>query len=343
MRKIKFGIIGYGFIGTRYLEKISENSQTELVAVAEIKEKKFPKDVDKSVQLVTDYHQLLANPEVEVVCVCVPNNLHKQVSIDALKAGKNVICEKPMCLTVLDANQMIMAASKTKQNLFVVKQNRFNPPVKKVKEFIDNNKLGKIGLIDINCFWNRNEMYYKSSDWKGKKSMDGGTIFTQFSHFIDIAYYLLGDIVSVTAKGFNFSHQKLIEFEDTGVVLIEFANGALGSFTYTTSAYEKNMEGSMSIFGSKGSVKIGGQYLNTIDYFSIKDISEIKLEKGNLANNYGFYQGSMSNHDKIIDNVVKTIAGKEFASTNAFEGMKVVEIIQAMYKSMATGHTIYLN
>lgn len=339
MKKVTFGIIGYGHIGSRYQQKLSENPNTSLVAVADTKPERL-RAVGSDVKLFNDYNDLLKDQSVDVVVVSVPNHLHKKIAIDVLKSGKHVICEKPMTLTVFDANQMILESQQSKGHLFVVKQNRFNPPVKKIKEFLDKQQLGEIGFVVVNCFWNRNEDYYSSSDWKGKKDLDGGTLFTQFSHFIDIVYYLFGDFKSVYAIGRNFTHQTMIEFEDTGAVAFQLASGAIGAFNYTTSSFQQNMEGSISIFGSKGTVKIGGQYLNTLDYYLIDGVDEIELEKGNTANDYGTYKGSMSNHDKIIENVVETIRGNQKVATSGFEGMQVVKIIQSIYESMQTGERV---
>lgn len=341
MKKARFGVIGFGNIGTRYRDRITENKNAELVAVCDIRKEKT-KSLSKEIAVYKNYKDLLEDENVDIVVVATPNNLHPEMTVAALKADKHVICEKPMALKVSDANKMILASQKTDKKLFVVKQNRFNPPIKKVKELIEKDKLGKIGLVTVNCFWNRNPDYYNSSDWKGKKEKDGGTLYTQFSHFVDIAYYLFGDFKSVYAQGFNFTHEKTIEFEDTGVVLIEFESGAVGSFNYTTSSYEQNMEGSVTLFGEKGSIKIGGQYLNTLEYSKVKGLKEIILEKGNLPNDYGTYKGSMSNHDKIIANVVNTIRGKEHIATSGFEGMQVVRIIEAIYKSMQQDKKIYL-
>ena len=341
MKKVRFGIIGFGNIGTRYRDRMSENDDCELVAVCDVKKEKLT-TLDKNIQTYADYADLLKDDSVDVVVVATPNNLHKEMTIAALNANKHVICEKPMALTTKDAKAMVLASQKTDKKLFVVKQNRFNPPIKKVKELISEDKLGKIGLVTVDCFWNRNDDYYTTSDWKGRKAKDGGTLFTQFSHFIDIAYYLFGDIASVYATGFNFTHQNTIEFEDTGVVLLKFESGAIGSFNYTTSSYRQNMEGSVTLFGEKGSIKIGGQYLNTLEYSNVEGVKKIVLEKGNLPNDYGTYKGSMSNHDKILANVVNTLNGKEFVATSGFEGMRIVQIIEAIYKSIETNTEVTL-
>ncbi len=187
-----------------------------------------------------------------------------------------------MALTVPDCSAMVNAAEKANKRLFIVKQNRFNPPVEAVKKLIDDRKLGKIYSIQLNCFWNRNEDYYKNS-WKGTRELDGGTLFTQFSHFIDLLYWFVGDVDWVSAQTGNFHHQGMIEFEDTGMVILKFNNGAIGTINYTVNAYKKNMEGSFTIFAEKGTVKIGGQYLNELEYQSLEGEPISNLASGKSA------------------------------------------------------------
>jgi predicted dehydrogenase len=164
--------------------------------------------------------------------------------------------------------------------------------------------------------------------------MDGGTLFTQFSHFIDLLYWLIGDIKDAKAFFANFAHKNIIEFEDTGVVIIKFYNGAIGTINYTVNSYNKNMEGSLTLFGEYGTVKIGGQYLNELEYQSFKDFEIKDLPIGNKANNYGNYQGSMSNHDLVYKNLIDVLKNGATISTNAFEGLKTVEIIEKIYNSI---------
>ena len=333
MKKTNFAIIGFGSIGKRHKQRIEENQDANLFGVCDIKYSEIEKINNQNLIKTLDYKELLTFKEIDVVCVTSPNGLHASMSIDSLNAGKHVVCEKPMALSVLDCNKMILAAERNNRKLFIVKQNRFNPPVIKVRELLQSNILGRIFSVNVNCFWNRNEAYYRNSDWKGTKKLDGGTLYTQFSHFIDIVYNLFGDFSSVYAKGVNSNHP-YIEFEDTGAVLFELACGALGTINYSTCAHKRNFEGSITIFAENGTIKIGGEYLNTIEYFNIIGIDEIILPQGNQSNDYGFYKGSMSNHDHIIANVVNTLNGKEVVATSAFEGMKIVQIIETIYESM---------
>ena len=329
---IKFAIVGCGRIAQRHAEHISKRGQ--LVAVCDVVE-------DKAQQLATNYGakayisytEMLANESsIDVIAVCSPNGLHAQHSIEGLKAGFHVLCEKPMGLSVKECGEMIQAAERANKRLFAIKQNRYNPPVAAVKEIIDAGKLGKVTSIQLSCFWNRNTDYYANS-WKGTKDLDGGTLFTQFSHFIDLLYWIIGDVEEVAAYMGNFAHEGIIEFEDTGVVILKFTNGAIGTVNYTVNSFDKNMEGSLTIFGEKGTVKIGGQYLNELEYQQIQDYRIENLPEGNKANNYGNYTGSMSNHDKVYDNLIDVLTHNAPITTSSYEGMKTVEIIEKIYRA----------
>lgn len=329
---INFAIVGCGRIAQRHAEHIDNTDQCKLVACCDIVSDKAESLANKyNAKSYLKIEDLLNNDDVDIISVCSPNGLHATHSILGLKAGKHVLCEKPMALSSFDCGEMIQTAEKANKRLFIIKQNRYNPPVKAVKNLITDGTLGKIYNIQLSCFWNRNENYYENS-WKGTKNLDGGTLFTQFSHFIDLLYYLNGDIKNTLAFGDNFDHEEIIEFEDTGVVALKFQNGALGTVNYTVNSFGKNMEGSLTIFAENGTIKIGGQYLNELEYFEVKGMEKPpELDKGNKANNYGQYQGSMSNHDKVYENVVQVINHGASVTTNMFEGLKTVEIIEKIY------------
>jgi UDP-N-acetyl-2-amino-2-deoxyglucuronate dehydrogenase len=331
MNKLKFAIIGCGRIADRhavqisrlgYLKAVCDNVGSRAISLGQ----KYDSNI------YSDYEELLRNEnDLDVIAVCTPNGLHTEHSIKAFKKGLHVLCEKPMAITVYDCGEMIKEAEKANKRLFVVKQNRYNPPVKAIKEALDENRLGKIFSIQLNCFWNRNAEYYNQSDWKGTMNLDGGTLFTQFSHFIDLLYWMFGDIKKAESITRNFNHNKIIEFEDTGVVIVEFYNGVIGTINFTVNSYSKNMEGSLTIFGEYGTVKIGGQYLNELEYQNIRDYKITNLPEGNPPNNYGQYVGSMSNHDKVYENLIDVLLNNGTIGTNGFEGLKTVEIIDKIY------------
>ena len=334
MDKIKFGIVGCGRIAQRHADIVSKLAV--LTAVCDIKESRA-KNLARNYgcQTYTDFSEMLAKENViDIVSVCTPNGLHAEQTISSLKAGKHVLCEKPMAIKASDCGKMIEEAERQKKNLVIVKQNRFNPPVAALKNAIDEGRLGKIINIELNCFWNRNDEYYKNSDWKGKKKLNGGILFTQFSHFIDLIYWMVGDVKNVFAIARNFLHKETIEFEDTGVIALEFENGALGTVNFTVNSFGKNMEGSLTVFGEKGTVKIGGQYLNVLEYQNIDGYQIAGLTESRPANDYGFYQGSMSNHDKVYENVLDVLKNGASIAANGYEGMKTVEIIERIYESV---------
>jgi UDP-N-acetyl-2-amino-2-deoxyglucuronate dehydrogenase len=336
IKKINFAIIGCGRIAQRHAEHI--NNIGNLAAVCDIDAEKANLLADKyNAKAYTSVDEMLAvNKDLNLVSVCSPNGLHAEHTIAALKAGFHVLCEKPMALSVHDCGEMIKEAERANRRLFIVKQNRFNPPVAAVKKIIEENKLGKIYSVQLNCFWNRNEEYYQNS-WKGTKALDGGTLYTQFSHFVDLLYWIVGDVKDVHAFIENYHHKGIIEFEDTGTVNLKFYNGAIGTIHYTVNSFDKNMEGSLTIFGEKGTVKIGGQYLNEMEYQSIENYEINNLPAGNPPNNYGKYFGSMSNHDKVYENVVEVLSNGGVIATNGFEGLKTVEIIDKIYSAAKSG------
>ncbi len=327
---LSFVIIGCGNIGKRHAEQIQAVGR--LVAVCDIIEAKAGELGKKyNATIFNSIEELLSNTkQVDVAVICTPNGLHARHSIMALQAGCHVLCEKPMAINSADCKAMISEAEKANKLLFVVKQNRFNPPVAAVKKLLEEKGLGEVYSVQLNCFWNRDAKYYENS-WKGTRELDGGTLYTQFSHFIDLLFWMFGDIQQVKAFRKNFAHKNIIEFEDTGVVILGFENGMIGSIHYTVNSFQKNMEGSLTIFGEKGTVKIGGQYLNELEYQQIRGHVIKDLPVGNKANEYGFYQGSMSNHDKVYQNLVDVINNNAQMAASSYDGLKTVEIIEKIY------------
>jgi len=277
--KIKFAVVGCGHIGKRHAEMISLNSEAELVALCDI----LPKNelaIDKyDVPFFNDITELLdANLNIDVISICTPNGLHIEQSLKGLDARKHVVCEKPMGLTKSACETVIFKSLQVSRQVFCVMQNRYSPPAKLLKNIIDEKIIGDIYHVQVNCFWNRDARYYKKGNWKGTKDLDGGTLFTQFSHFIDIMYWLFGDITNIKAHFYDNNHAELTEFEDTGNVIFDFLNGGSGLLTYSTSIWDSNFESSITVIGSNGTIKVGGQYMNEVQYCKIKDFTLPKLE-----------------------------------------------------------------
>jgi UDP-N-acetyl-2-amino-2-deoxyglucuronate dehydrogenase len=330
--KVKFAVVGCGHIGKRHAEMISRNPETELVALCDVRPEEELGINAYSVPFFTSLEQMLKSvPEIQVVNVCTPNGLHASQCLTALEHRKHVVCEKPMGLTKAECEQVLYKALQVSRQVFAVMQNRYSPPAVWIKEVVEQKRLGDIYLVQLNCYWNRDDRYYKQGSWKGSKDLDGGTLFTQFSHFIDIMYWLFGDITDIQANIQDFAHRHSTDFEDSGFVHFNFLNGGMGSLNFSTAIWDKNLESSITIIGSKGSVKIGGQYMNEVEYCHIEGYTMPELAPSSPANDYGHYKGSAANHHYIIENVVDSIHGRKPITTNALEGLKVVDIIERIY------------
>jgi predicted dehydrogenase len=333
MRKIKFAVVGAGHIGKRHAEMIRRNNEGELVALVDPRGAKDCEVEDFEVPFFSTIDELLAsNLDFDVVNICTPNGLHAEQALKALQAKKHVVCEKPMGLSKDSCEQVIYSALQVSKQVFCVMQNRYSPPSVWIKDLIASKVLGDIYLVQLNCYWNRDARYYKAGGWKGTKDLDGGTLFTQFSHFIDIMYWLFGDIHNIQGKFADFNHKDFTDFEDSGFVSFDFINGGMGSLNYSTSVANQNLESSMTIIGEKGSVKIGGQYMNEVEVCNIEGYTMPELAPTNPGNDYGAYKGSAANHNFVISNVIDTLNGRTAPTTNALEGMKVVEIIERIYE-----------
>jgi UDP-N-acetyl-2-amino-2-deoxyglucuronate dehydrogenase len=329
--KIKFALLGCGNIGQRHAAQMARTGL--LTAVCDVKTARASELSEKyNTKAITDIEVLLQQ-DFDVAAVCTPNGLHAQHTIKLLNAGKHVLCEKPLCITAKDGQAMIAAATQANKKLFIVKQNRYNPPVVAVKELIRENALGKVNSFQVNCFWNRPADYYNQSDWRGTKNLDGGILYTQFSHFIDLLYWLLGDVIIVNGIIANLQHQSICEFEDSGNINLVMKNGAIGSINYTVNAFEKNMEGSITLFGEKATVKIGGEYLNELSYLQPQHLLKHPLPPAGKPNSYGTYNGSMSNHNKVYDHLVEALKQNTALLPEGEEGLASVKIIEKIYQS----------
>ncbi|MDD2793124.1 MAG: Gfo/Idh/MocA family oxidoreductase [Sediminibacterium sp.] len=327
MPRIQFAIIGCGHAAAIHAAQIGRFGQ--LAAVCDVVPAKGKAFAEKhGARFYPELKQLLKQePALDVVVICTPNGLHCSQAIAAMRAGNHVLVEKPMALRVRDANAMIRVAKQTGQQIFTVMQNRFNPPVLAVRKLLQENRLGKLYSVQLNCFWNRNADYYRNS-WHGTRELDGGILFTQFSHFIDLLIWLFGPVKQVKSVLRNTSDRRDIDFEDTGVVLFEWKNGMVGSMNYTINAFEKNREGSLTILGEKGMVKIGGEYLNTLAYQHIDQYRIKYTEADSPANAYGTYQGSMRNHDKVYKCLMDTLKMNKPYYTSPEEARATIQLIE---------------
>jgi UDP-N-acetyl-2-amino-2-deoxyglucuronate dehydrogenase len=333
-KKVRFAVVGCGHIGKRHAEMIVRNEEAELVALIDVKDKSALKIDHFDVPFFSSLDSFLsASLDVDVVNIATPNGFHAEQALACLEGRRHVVVEKPIALNKLDAEKLIFKALHVHRHVFAVMQNRYSPPSQWVKQMVDSGKLGKIFMVQLNCFWNRDERYYVEGSWHGKKDLDGGTLYTQFSHFIDILYWLFGDIENIQSRIRDFNHADLTEFEDSGLVNFDFVNGGIGCINFSTAVWNQNMESSMTIVAENGSIKIGGQYMNEVEYCHIKNYDMPVLPPTNPGNDYGAYKGSAQNHNFIIANVIDVLKGRDSITTNALEGLKVVEIIEKIYQS----------
>jgi len=330
--KIRFAVAGQGHIGKRHAEMILRNPHTELVAVCDIRTPEECKTSYEGIPFYSSLDELLEKENnLGVLNICTPNGLHAEMALKALDKGLHVVIEKPMALSKTDAEKVVFKSLEKHRNVFCVMQNRYSPPSVWLKNVMNQNLLGKLFHVQINCYWNRDERYYTRQNWHGDAQLDGGTLFTQFSHFIDIMYWLFGDIKNISGQFRDFTHQTLTDFEDTGIVNFEFVNEGIGTLNYSTAIYHENLESSMTIIGEKGTIKVAGQYMNEVVYCNIKDYQMPELEASAPPNDYGLYKGSAQNHHLVIQNVIETLNGQTPISTNALEGLKIVDIIERIY------------
>lgn len=331
---INFAVIGLGHIGKRHMEMIRRNPETQVVAICDIKPKEQLELTDSDNIPFFDSIDALLNSgiDIDVVNICTPNGFHAQYAIKALENGHHVVLEKPIALRKRDAEQVVYKSLEMSKHVFCVMQNRYSPPSVWLKEIVSQKLLGKIYMVQLNCYWNRDDRYYKPGNWHGTQELDGGTLFTQFSHFIDIMYWLFGDITNIKGKFADFSHKDLTDFEDSGFVSFDFVQGGMGSLNYSTSVWNKNLESSITIIGEKGTIKVAGQYMNEVTYCDIEGYTMPELAPSNPPNDYGPYKGSAQNHHYVIQNVVDTLKQNGQISTNVLEGLKVIDIIERIYE-----------
>lgn len=333
MSKIKFAVLGCGHIGKRHAEMIIRNDDSELVALIDINENLKGTLAHFNVPFFNSLDLFLKSGiVVDVINIATPNGLHAEQALECLENDINVVIEKPIALNKKDAEMVLFKSLQKNKHVFAVMQNRYSPPSIWIKELVQSGILGNIYLVQLNCYWNRDERYYIKNSWHGSKALDGGTLFTQFSHFIDIMYWLFGDIVNISAKFNDFNHTQLTDFEDSGLITFDFINGGMGVLNYSTSIWDRNLESSMTIIAENGSIKIGGQYMNEVEYCHVKEYNMPDLPPTNPGNDYGSYKGSAQNHGFIIENVVNVLKNKSTITTNVLEGLKVVEIIENIYK-----------
>ncbi|MCW3111261.1 MAG: oxidoreductase [Segetibacter sp.] len=331
---VKFAVVGAGHIGKRHIEMIERNSDARLMAVIDIKPQNSL-NLPIKVPFFNSLEAFLESSvslDVDVITIATPNGYHASQALKSLEAKKHVVLEKPIALCKQDAERIIYKALNVHKHVFSVMQNRYSPPSAWLKKVVDSGILGNIYIVQLNCYWNRDDRYYTNDTWHGKKDLDGGTLFTQFSHFIDILYWIFGDITNIISNVSTHNHHTLTEFEDSGFVHFDFVNQGSGCLSFSTSVWDRNLESSITVIAENGSIKIGGQYMEKVEVCHVKNYEMPQLAPTNPGNDYGVYKGSAANHHYVIENVINVLKNGSVITTNALEGLKVVEIIQRIYQ-----------
>lgn len=341
-KKLRFALVGCGRITKRHSELLGNNqiAGAELAAVCDIIPEKARKIGEQfHVPYYTDAAEMMRKEAVDVISICTESGYHAENVIQLAAFGKHIIVEKPMALTLDDADLMIKACDENKIKLFVVKQNRFNVPVQKLRQAVEESRFGKLVMGTVRVRWCRTQAYYDMEPWRGTWAMDGGVLANQASHHIDLLEWMMGDVESVFAK--SMTALVNIEAEDTAIVVLKFKNGALGVIEATTATRPKDIEGSISVLGEKGTVEIGGFAVNEMKVWNFTDKKEEDdtiLEKYsvNPPSVYGF------GHQAYYEHVVDCIIHDKKQLVDGLEGRKSLELISAIYESIETGKEVFL-
>lgn len=316
--------MGLGHIGQRHIRVMEQLPEAALVATIDPIAPPY-KDIPHFISW-EDFQK--SGIEADMITIATPNHTHAPLAEQALRAGYHAVVEKPLMIDPKDGSRLISAQRESGKSLFLVMQNRFSPLVQWLKSVVDQQKLGTIFMVQINCFWNRGAQYYTPNSWRGKADQDGGVLLTQFSHYVDILYWLMGDFSVSSSKNQNYLHQGITDFSDSGIVTLSFKNGAMGSFCYTTAAFEKNMESSLTILGEKGSIKLMGPYMDQLAYahWDGNDTPDVCAENPLLAVPKNVQDNHLHYYKHIL--AVMNHDSKPLISTE--EGIRVVELIRQM-------------
>lgn len=338
--KVRFGLIGCGVISPQHFESIEILPEAELTAVCDIKEERAKTWAEaKEVPWYTDHQQLLQNDDIDVVAICTPHDLHTSMGIDVLCSGKHVLMEKPIGITVKEVDKMLEVAKLKKKHVFAVLQVRYNPALQVIKKTIDEKKLGKINHASLIMRWFRPQEYYDRSDWHGTKR-EGGLLLSQGIHYIDTMRWLFGAPETVFVSKAIVSHD--IETEDLVSGVFKFKNGALATAEMTLSTYPRNLECSITILGTKGTVKVSGTALNEIALWEVEGVPMPTIPRGLAPNVYvgGLYQGSCPNHVYVYEDLIKTIKNPKHPHVDGEEARKSLLLADAMYESARAGREV---
>jgi UDP-N-acetyl-2-amino-2-deoxyglucuronate dehydrogenase len=338
-KNFRIALAGCGRISKNHFDAIEKIDGLELVAVCDVDPTRAEQAAkERGVECFTSYEKMLKESKADVITIATPSGLHTDQGVAAARAGKHVVMEKPMAISLTGADALVHACDKAGVQLFVVKQNRLNPPIQLLKRAIDKNRFGRIYMASCTVHWARPQEYYDQAPWRGTWEFDGGAFMNQASHYVDLIQWLMGPVESVMAKTATLARR--IETEDTGVAVLKFRSGALGSIQVTMLAYPRNLEGSITILGEKGSVKIGGTAVNKVEFWQFAEYDDddkaIESVDTNPPNVYGL------GHQGYYRNVLAVLRGEAKPDTDGRAGRKSLELILGIYESAKTGRDVPL-
>jgi UDP-N-acetyl-2-amino-2-deoxyglucuronate dehydrogenase len=339
-RKIRFALVGCGRIASNHFGAIRHHAENcELTGVCDIEERPLAAAADKTGAVAyTNLDEMLARCEADAFILTTPSGLHSQQAIQIAQAGRHVITEKPMATRWEDGKRMVAAADAAGVRLFVVKQNRRNATLQLLKRAVEKKRFGRIYMVNLNVFWTRPEEYYNSANWRGTWEFDGGAFMNQASHYVDLIDWIVGPVESLQA--YTATLARNIEVEDTGVVSLRWRNGALGSMNVTMLTYPRNLEGSITILGERGTVRIGGVAVNEVQQWDFAqpdpDDDRVREVSYQTSSVYGY------GHPLYYDNVIKVLRGEAEPETDGREGLKSLEVLVATYMSARDGKRVAL-
>jgi UDP-N-acetyl-2-amino-2-deoxyglucuronate dehydrogenase len=338
MKKLKFGLVGCGRISSKHFESINLIEKAEMVACCDIIPERAKNSAEKYhiKNYFHDYNEMFEKVNLDVVIITTPSGLHPEIGIAAANKKINVVSEKPIATNLNDADKLIKACDENKVHLFVVKQNRLNTTMQLLKRAIDKKRFGKIYFVQSNVFWQRPQSYYDLAKWRGTWEFDGGAFMNQASHYVDAIHWIIGPVESVMAETSTMGRN--IESEDTGSAILKFRNGVIGNINVTMLTYPKNYEGSITVIGEKGTVKIGGVAVNHIEKWDFENYDDD--DKSIIESNYNPPNIYGLGHLPYLKNVVNSILNEEEPLTDGREGRKSLEIIYAIYLSAKNGKKI---
>ncbi len=338
-KTFRVALVGCGRISKNHFEAIDQVEGLELAAVCDADpERAAQAGAQWNVPHYTSYEKMLKESKADVITIATPSGLHPDQGVEAARAGKHVVMEKPMAISLTGADALVHACDKAGVQLFVVKQNRLNPPVQLLKRAIDKNRFGRIYMASCTVYWARPQEYYDQAPWRGTWEFDGGAFMNQASHYVDLIQWVMGPVESVMAKTATLARR--IETEDSGIAILKFRSGALGMIQVTMLAYPRNLEGSLTILGEKGSAKIGGTAVNKIEHWefaeSDDDDKQAEAANTNPPNVYGL------GHQGYYRNVLAVLRGEAKPDTDGRAGRKSLELILGIYESAKTGKEVPL-